>query len=101
MTYKKFIQNISVVIKTKDHEATLQIANTIKKQCSAWYFCVTHDEWKSARKGPVLHREIMIRQVAYPSDIVIFKEAVRRICEYFKLYHSGVEFLDRGSVPES
>ncbi|NTW32627.1 MAG: hypothetical protein HGB12_08395 [Bacteroidetes bacterium] len=97
----KFNQCLSVVINCEDHKTCLDITNTIKKQCDAWYFCVKYDESKSARKGPVLKRNLMIYQTAYAPDIVIFKEALRRVCNYFSLCHNAVTFTELGVEPEN
>ncbi|WP_191906971.1 hypothetical protein [Adhaeribacter soli] len=44
----------------------------------------------------------MIYQTAYASDIVIFKEAVRRICFHFSTFYNGAaKFTDRGAEPEN
>ena len=97
----QFRQCLSITISYKDHAQCLQITNTIKKQCEAWYFCVKYNEYKSARKGPVLKRELMIYQTAYAGDIIIFKEAVRRVYDYFAIFHDAVKFVDRGTEPEN
>jgi hypothetical protein len=73
------------------------VAKIIKKQCEAWDFCVRYDEHKSARKEDVFKREIMIYQKAYAGDIIIFKEALRRICEHYP----NIQFIDRGTEPEN
>jgi len=41
----------------------------------------------------------MIYQIAHARDILIFKEAIRRICQYFSIYHTAVTFTDRGTEP--
>jgi hypothetical protein len=98
----KFNQCLEVTITAENHRTCLDITNVIRKQCDAWFFCVTYNEHKSARKGPVLKRTLMIYQTAYASDIVIFKEAVSRICSYFSIFHNGaVKFTDRGTEPEN
>jgi len=79
---KLFRQRISVIIEGKSHESCLEFAKLIKKQCEAWFFNVQMTENKSARKGEVLQREIMIKQEAYANDIIIFKESLKRICFY-------------------
>lgn len=95
----KFKQCLNIEIESDSHEGCLIIAKSIKKQCDAWYFNVEYRESKGSRKGPVLSRSIMIYQTAYAGDIVIFKEAVRRICFYYSTYGQKVEFIDRGSEP--
>lgn len=100
MFNNKFRQTLSIIIESQSHESCLWASKIIKKQCEAWFFNVTFEEHKSARKGDVLKREILIYQVAYSGDILIFKEAIRRICQYFEQYNVKVDFIDRGSIPE-
>lgn len=94
-----FRQCLEVIITADDHDACLRMTNVLKKQCDAWYFCVKYDESKSARKGPVLKRDLMIYQADYAGNILIFKEAIRRICFHLDNYHGGVQFIDRGTEP--
>tara|TARA_R110002050_G_scaffold300209_1_gene468192 strand:+ start:286 stop:621 length:336 start_codon:yes stop_codon:yes gene_type:complete len=96
----KFTQNISIIIKSDNHETCLQVAKSVKKQCEAWWFNVDFTEHKSARKGDVLEREIMIVQTAYSSDIVLFKESIRRVAYHLDyLGNVDVTFNDQGSIP--
>ncbi|KAA9338787.1 hypothetical protein F0P94_08295 [Adhaeribacter soli] len=63
--------------------------------------CIT-SSIKIPRKNDVLQRTLMIYQTAYASDIVIFKEAVRRICFHFSTFYNGAaKFTDRGAEPEN
>ncbi|MCH8547162.1 MAG: hypothetical protein LAT54_10560 [Cryomorphaceae bacterium] len=98
-------QSISVIISCDNHQDCLQVAKIIKQQCDVWAFSnVRYKEHKSARKGDVLEREVMISQKAYADDIIIFKEAIRRICEHygwlFMYSNNSVRFIDKGAVPE-
>jgi hypothetical protein len=93
----QFNQHICIVIKDDNHDECLQVAKTIKKQCEAWDFCVRYDQYKSARKGDVLKRELMVYQNAGAGDIVIFKEALRRVCQQYQ----NIQFTDRGAEPEN
>jgi hypothetical protein len=95
----KFRQCLEVLVECNTHDACLYLSNLIKKQCDAWVFCVRYDEFKSARKGDVLKRTLMIYQTAYAGDIVIFKEAIRRLCYQYNLSESEISFTDRGSEP--
>ncbi len=95
----EFYQCLEVTISCETHADCLRTTNSLKKLCEAWYFNVKFNEYKSARKGEVLTRTLMIYQTAYAGDIVIFKECVRRICEYFRIFHQSVSFTDRGSEP--
>tara|TARA_R110000782_G_scaffold237188_1_gene323319 strand:- start:30041 stop:30361 length:321 start_codon:yes stop_codon:yes gene_type:complete len=94
----KFKQVLSIVINGNDHEHTLNLSKIIKKQCEAWFFNVEYKEHKSARKGKILNKEILISQTAYASDILIFKEAIRRICFHIN-DEDNVKFIDRGTEP--
>lgn len=91
----EFRQCLEIIIKADNHDTCLKVSKFIKNQCDAWAFNVRYEEHKSARKGPVLERNLMIYQTAYAGDILIFKEAIRRICRYFE----GIKFTDRGSLP--
>jgi hypothetical protein len=96
----KFRQGLSVLIESNNHENCIDLTKPIKKQCDAWNFCVNYTEYKSARKGPVLKREIMIYQIANSYDTIIFKEALRRLCMNLEIfYNSNIKFIDRGSIP--
>lgn len=95
----EFKQCLSIVVSHDDHEACLRFFNVIKKQCDAWFFNVEYNESKSARKGPVLSRTLMIYQTAYASDILIFKESLRLICFHLDLSYCDVKFDDMGVEP--
>lgn len=95
----KFRLNLEVVVTCTTHNECLQIANKIKKQCDAWSFCVNYDERKSVRSGPVLSRSISIMQIAYSSDVLIFREAVRRVCEHYRIYGGLIKLIDNGVIP--
>lgn len=97
---REFQQNLAIIVSSDNHETCLELTKPIKKQCEAWWFWVEYNEYKSARKGPVLKREIMIKQKGYSDDIIIFKEAIRRICQHMDIFFNGkIEFKDQGSVP--
>lgn len=97
----KFNQCLSITVKADNHDDCLEVTKFIKKQCDAWAFNVRYDEHKSARKGPVLSRNLMIYQEAHASDILIFKEAIRRVTMHFEVYRDDmdIKFVDRGSEP--
>jgi hypothetical protein len=95
----EFTQCLEITVTHEDHDACLYFFNLLKKQCDAWAFNVKYQESKSARKGPVLARTLMIYQTAYAGDILIFKEAIRRICYHLEIYHNAVSFRDRGTEP--
>jgi len=95
----EFDQCLEISISSQNHDECLRILNTLKKQCDAWYFNVRYNESKSALKGDVLERSLMIYQTAYASDILIFKEAIRRICFHLNLSDNNAIFFDRGTEP--
>jgi hypothetical protein len=95
----EFNQCIEITVKSDDHDVCLRYFNVIKKQCEAWFFNVKYNEFKSARKGPVLSRTIMIYQIAYAPDILIFKESMRIICKHVDGQYCEVKFSDRGVEP--
>jgi len=98
---RKWKQCFSIIIESDNHDSCLEVSKPIKKQCEAWYFNVNFKEHKSARKAPVLRRELIIYQTAYSDDITIFKEAMRRICFHLNSYlEPNVKFIDRGAVPK-
>ena len=101
MHNKKFKQVLEVVIEANNHDTCLILSKYIKKQCEAWEFCVNYTEHKSARKGPVLKRDIMIYQEAYSNDTIIFKEAIRIICFHLDLSfeNTKISFIERGTIP--
>ncbi len=97
---KKFRQRLTITIKSENHDSCLEISKILKKQCDAWFFSVKHKEHKSARKGSVLSRELMIYQEAYSDDSIIFKEAIRRICLHLnRISKCEITFTDSGSIP--
>jgi hypothetical protein len=81
----EFEQVIDITIECNDHDDCLKITNNIKKQCDAWFYNVSYQEGKSARKGPVLKRSLTVQQKGYASDIIIFKEALHRVCEQMNI----------------
>src|SRR5690606_24656999 len=75
--YKRYT---SILISTDDHDITRDLAAKAKYLCSAWAnLGVSCREWKSARKGNVLKREIMINQVMFGHFLLIFEESLNCI----------------------
>ncbi len=97
----KYDQHLLVTVKANNHDTCLSLAKTIKKQCDAWWFSVSCTEDKSARTGPVLERSFRIRQIAYGHDIIAFREALRCVCNHFKIQKFDVSFEDKGTLPEN
>ena len=95
----KFKLCIEVLISSEHHEACLHVANKVKKLCEAWSFEVKYDEHKSARKGPVLKRDILIYQTSYAQNIITFKESIRIICSHYNIQYCKVDYHDRSITP--
>lgn len=81
----QFNQVIDVSIETNTHDQTLYIAKRITHICKSWSHSVRFEEHKSARKGDVLKRDFLIYQTAYPSEIIIFREALNIICRRYDI----------------
>jgi len=43
----------------------------------------------------------LIYQTGYAGDILIFKEAIRRVCEALDALGEKIKFTDRGTEPEN
>ena len=84
----QYEQCLEVIIDADTHDLCNMIAKRIRYLCMAWIHNVRYDEHKSARKGDVLHRSIMIYQTAYADDIISFREALRCICFHYHVYCS-------------
>ena len=99
----KYKQCIEIVIKSHSHEVCLDIAKHIKQLCSAWSITnVTFTEYKSAPKGKVHSRDILIYQNAYAHDIITFSESLRILAFHFG--NNGlatVQFITRDVAPEN
>lgn len=68
---------IDIVITCKTHEECLRISQKIKKQCDAWIdLGIVYSERKTAKKGDVFSRCIMISQTDYGHRVIIFREAI-------------------------
>lgn len=85
----EFNQCQEVIISANTHERCLFIAKKIYYLCKAWSHNVKYDEYKSARKGDILRRDIMIYQTAYADDIIAFNESLRHICFHYDNYQIG------------
>jgi len=69
---------------------------------SAWEYGIKDlTESKSARKGPVLRRDICFSFIDHPSTVIAFREALRQLCVRYNLLleSTSVEFLDNGASP--
>ena len=97
----QFDQCQEVCISADTHEKCLFVAKKIYYLCKAWHHCVRYDENKSARKGDVLERDIMIYQTDYADSIISFNESLRHICFYYDNYqYANVKVTTRSIRPK-
>lgn len=91
-----------IIVKSDSHETTLRFMKKLKNAIDPWFFQITHqNEHKSARKGDVLRRDLYIRHVAYPQDIIIFNEMLRTLIWHYNLHFDiDIRIDDRGTIPE-
>lgn len=95
----KYRSVISVIIQGDSHKQCLEVAKLAKNLCNAWMFAgVRYDEHKSARKGDVLCRELLIYQTAYAHDIIIFEESLKCVLRIF-CYRGIVKITNREVTP--
>jgi hypothetical protein len=79
----RYDRTIEVVLKTETHQLCLDLSKKVKSLCNAWVDQeVSFTERKSANKGDVLYRSIMIRQIGYGHSIIIFRESLECILSY-------------------
>ena len=93
-------QLMNVFIKSDDPKRCLFISKHIRKQCEAWSFCVSYEEGTSDIVPPILRRSFTITQTAFPVDIIIFREAIRIICNYYCRAGDTVVFNDIFTIPK-
>lgn len=90
---------IDVIIKTESHELSLDISKKVKYLCNAWAGLeVSFTESKSANKGEVLNRSLMINQTGYSHNIIIFRESLNCIL-YFDAYMKRATIAVRYTHP--
>lgn len=95
----EYEQCLEVVISSKSHEVTLEAIKRVYYLCKAW--SVRYTEHKSARKGDVLKRDILIYQTDHAHNIIIFKESLECICFQLKrLPGITINFINRGVAPK-
>lgn len=95
-----FQQCIEIIIQTPFHHGTRELAKSVKAACTAWN-CqelktgfVEVKECKSARKGDVLSRDIMIYHTGYLHDILAFQQFIGLLC-----VHNGLASVVRHIKP--
>lgn len=95
-----FKQCIEVIIQTPFHRGTLELSKSIKSACTAWN-CqeiktgfIEVKEYKSARKGDVLNRDLMLYHTGYLHDLLAFQQFIGLLCT-----HNGLAFVVRRLEP--
>ena len=97
----QYEMRMSVIVTTNNHMLCLDILKTFKKLCGAWFFTIKDlSEYKSARKGDVLQRELQIAQIAYAPDIIVFKESIYRIADHFNGLGNFVIIKEHSTIPK-
>lgn len=86
--YKAFY---SIIVKAPSHDGCKFIYNKFKALANAFNFGdITISEHKSARKGDVLGRELQIFQHAYPSEIILFRQAIDTILSKTEIQYTRI-----------
>lgn len=77
--YGKYVAHFHILVSGVNHKACIDTYNRFKFLVKAvnWGDIQLH-EYKNARKGDVLKRELQITYTAFPSDIIAFREIVER-----------------------
>ena len=95
----QYEQCLEVIITAEYHEECVHIASKILYLCKAWSHNVKYDQHKSARKGDVLRRGIMIYQTAFATDIITFRESLNCICDHYGM-RTSVVLIIRSTIPK-
>ncbi|WP_270243271.1 hypothetical protein [Phocaeicola coprocola] len=80
----------SVVVESDRHDTCLIESNRIKSLAKAFNASIVK-EAKSARKGDVLSRNIMISFKAHSHETIIFREALDIIIGSINIWNSGLK----------
>lgn len=88
-----------IVVKAERHDICLCNYNRIKALAKAFDATITR-EYKSARKGDVLSREIHINFKAYAHDTILFRDALDAIIRSINIYTPVVEACYSSSTVE-
>ncbi|MBP7174574.1 MAG: hypothetical protein KBA33_11010 [Cloacibacterium sp.] len=91
-----------IVIEASDHGTCQKFASYLKKAIDPWFLQIDKiTEYKSARKGDVLRRDIYVRHNAFASDIIIFNEMLRTLIWHYNLcFDVKIHIDDRGTLPK-
>lgn len=86
--YKAFY---SIVVEAPDHQVCLSIYNQFKYIVKAFDFGqFLIRESKSARKGDVLKRELMIYHTAYVDEILLFRNALDFLIGRINIHYTSM-----------
>lgn len=93
----------SIIVEATDHHLCIDTYNRFKYLVRAFntpYLGQFHtSEWKSARKGDVLKRELQINHTAYVQDILLFRQTLDYIMLDYQYPDSQVRVsLHRATV---
>lgn len=99
MKYFHYETVIDISIKGNSHKQCLVLAKLAKDLCNGWKFAgIKFDEHKSARKGEVLKRSLLVYQTGSAHDIIIFRESLKCALSEF-IFRGTVDISDRGVTP--
>ena len=88
-----YVQHIEITVKSDNHKDCLYYYNKFKHVCDAFITTVEYSEHKSARKGPVLERTLMVKQIAYHHSIIIFAEVMRILQLDYSIFAENTTFI--------
>lgn len=90
----KYTQHLQIVIEAEDHDTCLRFTKYLRNAIKPWFFQLEMlSEFKSARKGDVLTREIQVRQTAYASDIITLNQMIKSLIWHYNLLYNVNIFI--------
>ncbi len=95
--------HFTVVVKSINHKTCLSLSKRIKDYLSSWAFSTTApSEYKSAKTGEVLSREIQAHFIDYSTNTIAFREGLRCICFHYDNFteNSSVKLIDHSMAPK-
>jgi len=88
----RYKAHYSIIVGAPDHQGCLFIYNYFKNLVKAFDFGQFHiSEHKSARKGDVLKRELMIYHTAYADEIILFRSGLDFLLDRINIYYTSVK----------
>lgn len=89
--YGKYVAHFHILVSGATHKACLDTYNRFKFLVKAVdWGDIQLQEYKNARKGDVLKRELQINYTAFPSDIIAFREIVERTVCRINIFGDGL-----------